>query len=235
MAEPLPFHITVARQLGSGGSELGQRIACRLGFAYLDRQILQQAAKELGMREEELAHREERVQSFWVRMVEAFSAGCPEYMMSTPPPKIISDETLIEAEQQVLMRLACQGSCVVVGRCGFHVLAGHARLLNIFVHASPRFRMDRMIQFYGAASDTAASEMMETIDRDRERYVERFSGKSWYDARHYHLAIDMSETGFEAAEEMVVTLAERIRCRSVSPDHDPGADAGGQDGHAGNG
>ena len=118
MSEPLPFHITIARQLGSGGSELGQRIACRLGFAYLDRQILQQAAEELGMSEAELAHREERIQSFWVRMLEAFSTGCPEYMMSTPPPKIVSDERLIEAEQRVLLRLSTQGSCVVVGRCG---------------------------------------------------------------------------------------------------------------------
>jgi cytidylate kinase len=216
MSEPLPFHITIARQLGSGGSELGQRLACRLGFAYLDHQILQQAAKELGMSEAELAHREERIQSFWVRMVEAFSTGCPEYMMSTPPPKIISDERLVEAEQQVLLRLSAQGSCVIVGRCGFHLLARRARLLNIFIHAPSRFRIERMTRLFGAANETVASEMMESTDRDRERYVERFTGQSWYDARHYHLAIDMSQVGFDTAEEMIVSLANRICGQSVS-------------------
>ena len=58
------FHITIARQLASGGSDLGRRIACRLGFLYLDREILQNAAEELGMSEEELSAREERIQAF---------------------------------------------------------------------------------------------------------------------------------------------------------------------------
>ena len=109
MTAQLPFHITVARQLGSGGSELGQRIACRMGFVYLDRQILKQAAEELGMNETDLSHREERIQSFWIRTFEAFTTGCPEFMMSSPPLRIISDERLIDAEQRVLLRLVDRG------------------------------------------------------------------------------------------------------------------------------
>ncbi len=211
MTAPLPFQITVARQLGSGGSELGQRLACRLGFAYLDRQILQHAARELGMSEAELAHREERIQSFWARMVESFSTGCPEFMMSTPPPRIISDEALIDAEQRVLPRLVAEGSCVIVGRCGFHLLAGRARMLNLFVHASRPFRIARMIKLYGAGNPTTAEEMIDSTDRNRERYVERLTGRSWYDARNYHLSIDISEIGFDAAEEIIVSLTNRIQ------------------------
>jgi cytidylate kinase len=211
MTAPLPFQITVARQLGSGGSELGQRLACRLGFAYLDRQILQHAARELGMSEAELAHREERIQSFWARMVESFSTGCPEFLMTTPPPRIISDEALIDAEQRVLPRLAAEGSCVIVGRCGFHLLAGRARMLNLFVHASRPFRIARMIKLYGAGNPTTAEEMIDSTDRNRERYVERLTGRSWYDARNYHLSIDISEIGFDAAEEIIVSLTNRIQ------------------------
>jgi cytidylate kinase len=211
MTVPLPIQITVSRQLGSGGSELGQRLAGRLGFAYLDRQILQQAARELGMSEAELAHREERIQNFWIRTMEAFSSSCFEYMISSAPlPRVITDDALIEAEQRVLWQLTAGGSCVIVGRCGFHLLAGRSRLLKVFVHASQPFRIARMMKFYGAATKAEAEEMIDSTDRDRERFVERFAGVSWYDARNYHLSIDMSLLGFDMAEEIIISLANRI-------------------------
>ncbi|MBU0992531.1 MAG: cytidylate kinase-like family protein [Proteobacteria bacterium] len=218
MTTPLPFQITIARQPGSGGAELGRRIACRMGLGYLDRQILQHAAEELKMTEADLAHREERIKSFWIRLIETFSTTCPEYIISTtPPPPIISDDKLIEAEKRVLLQLAAQGSCVIVGRCGFHVLGGQARLLNIFIHAPRRFRIERLIKFYGADSETIASQLIDSMDLDRKRYVERLTKKSWYDARNYHLSIDMSQMGFDAAEETIVSLANRIGGQKLAP------------------
>jgi cytidylate kinase len=89
-------------------------------------------------------------------------------------------------------------------------LAGRARLLKVFVHASQPFRIARMMNFYGAATKTEAEEMIDSTDRDRERFVERFAGVSWYDARNYHLSIDMSLLGFDMAEEIIVSLANRI-------------------------
>ncbi len=206
----LPFQITIARQIGSGGAELGQRIARRLGLVYLDRQILQQASQELGVSESELSHREERIQSFWVRMMENFSTGSPEHLICGSLPRAISDDALIEAEQRVLLGFAARGSCVIVGRCGFHALAGRAQLLNVFVYASRAFRIERMMKCYAAVNKTEAEDMIDNTDRERERYVERVCGTSWYDARNFHLSIDMSRLGFDAAEEIIVLLANRI-------------------------
>jgi cytidylate kinase len=211
-----PFQITIDRQVGSGGAELGQRIAARLGFAYLDRQILQQAAQELGTSEEQLADRDERVQSFWVRMMASFSADSPEHLICTPPFQIISDDALIEAEQNVMLRLARRGSCVIVGRCGFHLLAGVAPMLNVFVHASRPFRIERMIRHYAAADERAAEAIIDEMDRTRERYVERVSRVLWYDVRNYHLSFDLSQIGCDAAEEMVVSQANRL-IREAAP------------------
>jgi cytidylate kinase len=205
------FHITIARQLGSGGRELGQRIARRLGLAYLDRQILQNAAEELGMTEDELAHREERIQSFWIRMLEAYASSSPEYTLGTPPLKVFSDDRLIDAEKHVLLRLCSRGPCVIVGRCGFWVLKDQARLLNVFVHAPRWFRIERMIKFYGAQSPEAADEMIDQTDRDRQRYVEKLTGCSWYDARNYHLTFDLAEIGFEAATETIASAASHLQ------------------------
>jgi len=215
MAADLPFHITIARQLGSGGSYLAQRLAHRLGFAYLDHQILEQAARELDMSDSELARREERTQSFWTKLLEAFATGCPEDIQSPPAMRLVSDEELIAAEHKVLLRLAARGSCVIVGRCAFRRLQGRARLINIFVHAGHDYRIRRVIEVYHAPDPDAAEEMIERTDNDRRRYVQKVCGTSWYDARNYHLTVDLSRIGFETAEEMIVAMTKRLMEQST--------------------
>jgi cytidylate kinase len=121
-------------------------------------------------------------------------------------PRIVSDDALIATEQRVLLHLASRGPCIIVGRCGFHFLAGRAKLLNVFVHASRSFRIERMMKYYAYSNKREAEKMIDSTDRDRERYIERVSGTSWYDARNYHLSIDMSLVGFEESEQIVVSL-----------------------------
>jgi cytidylate kinase len=210
MAVNLPFHITIARQLGSGGSYLAQRLAHRLSFAYLDHQILEQAARELDMSHSELAGREERIQSFWTRLLETFATSCPEDIQSPPPVRLVSDDELIAAEHKVLLKLAARGSCVIVGRCAFHRLKGRARLFNIFVHATRGDRIRRVMQVYHAPDQETAQQMIDRTDNDRRRYAQRICDVNWYDARNYDLTIDLSRVGFEAAEEMLITMAERL-------------------------
>jgi cytidylate kinase len=227
MADELPLHITIARQLGSGGSYLAQRLAHRLGFVYLDHQILEQAARELDISNSELIGREERTQSFWAKLLEVFATGSPEDIQSPPPLRLISDDELIAAEHRVLLRLAARGSCVIVGRCAFHRLKGRARLINIFVHAERGYRIRRVMQIYHAADPQAAERMIDRTDNNRRRYVQRICGASWFDARNYHLTIDMSRVGFEAAEEMIAAMAQRL----MQPgDAAPPPRAGGQRG-----
>jgi cytidylate kinase len=227
MADDRPFHITIARQLGSGGSYLAQRLAHRLGFVYLDHQILEQAARELDISGSELVGREERTQSFWTKLLHAFATGCPEDIQSPPPLRLISDDELIAAEHKVLLRLATRGSCIIVGRCAFHRLKGRARLINIFVHAGRDYRIGRVMQVYHAPDPEAAKQMIDRTDNDRRRYVQKVCGTSWYDLRNYHLTIDISRIGFEAAEEMIVAMAERLMDQG---DDAPPPRAGGPEG-----
>jgi CMP/dCMP kinase len=226
MVDDRPFHITIARQLGSGGSYLAQRLAHRLGFVYLDHQILEQAARELNISGSELVGREERTQSFWTNLLHAFATGCPEDIQSPPPLRLISDDELIAAEHKVLLKLAARGSCVIVGRCAFHRLKGRARLINIFVHAERGYRIGRVMQVYHAPDPEAAEQMIDRTDNDRRRYVQKICGVSWYDLRNYHLTIDISRIGFEAAEEMTVAMAERL----MEQGDDAPPRAGGQEG-----
>jgi len=206
----LPFQITIARELGSGGSYLAQRLARRFGFAYLDHEILNQAARELETSDAELAWREERVQGFWARLVQSFATGCPEDIQSPPPVRLISDDELLAAENRALVKLASRGSCVIVGRCAFYRLKGRAPLFNLFVHADRHYRVQRVMQVYHAADPEAAVRMIERTDSNRRRYVQTICNRSWYDARNYHLSIDISRAGFEKAEEAIVAMTGHL-------------------------
>ena len=207
---PPPVVITVARELGSGGSYIGKQVARRLGYAYIDRQILQQAAGELGLEETELEDRDERVQSFWDKLISVFALGGVDGIY-TPPQRWVSDEQLVETEQRLICELAVKGPCVMVGRGGFHLLRGRAKLLNVFVHAPISFRIQRVMSVYGANSKGEAAGMIDRSDQERARYIKFCTGFDQFDARNYHITIDTGLVDFTTAEEMVASLAAGLR------------------------
>ena len=216
MPATMPVVITIARQLGSGGSYIGKRVAERFGYAYIDRQILQQAARELGVEEAMLEGRDECLQSFWERLLLVFALGPPDGTY-TPPPHLVSDDDLIETERRLIIRLATQGPCVVLGHGGFHLLRGRVRLLNVFAHAPLEFRVARVMSIYHAESEDEAVRMIERSDQERRRYIRTFTGLDWFDARNYHLTIDTGVVDFAMAEELIASLAKRLPQENTWP------------------
>jgi cytidylate kinase len=207
---PPPVVITIARELGSGGSYIGKQVARRLGYAYIDRQILQQAAGELGLEETELEDRDERVPSFWDKLISVFALGGVDGIY-TPPQRWVSDEQLVETEQRLICELAVKRPCVVLGRGGFHLLRGRAKLLNVFVHAPLSFRIQRVMNIYRVDSKREAAEMIDRSDQERTRYIKSFTGFDQFDARNYHITINTGLVDFSTAEEMVASLAAGLR------------------------
>lgn len=206
---PAPLVVTIARQLGSGGSYIAKMVAQRIGFAYIDRQILEMAAKELGVDEAEIVGRREHIQGFWEKLISVFTLGVPDGTY-TPPPRWVSDEDLIEIERRLITELAVQGPCVVLGHGAFNLLRSRVRLFNIFVHAPVAFRAERVMSIYSAQSKDEAVRMIERSDQERRRYVRTFAGLDWYDARNYHLSIDTSVVDFALAEEMIASMVDRM-------------------------
>jgi len=208
---PATVVITISRQLGSGGSYIAQQVAKRLGYAYIDRQILEQAAKELGVEEADIENRDERLQTFWEKLIAVFTVGTPAGTYTPPPLHIFSDEQLVEIERRLITELTAKGPCVVLGRGAFHLLRGRARLLNIMVHAPQGFRVERVISIYHARTKAEAVRMINRSDQDRRRYIHAFTGLDWFDARNYHLTIDTGKVDFATAEEMIASLAGRLQ------------------------
>ncbi len=207
---PDPIAITITREMGSGGAYIAMQVARRLGYVYMDQQILQKAAGELGCDQGELEEREERLQSFWDKLIAVFAMGAPEGVY-VPPPRWISDERLIETEKRLMRELAAKGPCVVVGRGAFYFLRGQAKLFNVFIHAPISFRIRRVMTIYGVKSEKEAAEMIDRSDQARNRYIRFCTGLHRLDARNYHLAIETGTIDFNSATEIIASMTQRMR------------------------
>lgn len=204
----MKINVTLGRQLGSGGSYLGPILAQNLGFRCLDREIISHTAQQYAIDEVELESREERVSSFWERMMAGFTVGTPEVPYLEAPLQVLSDEELFASETEVMKKIAQQEDCVIVGRGAGYVLPPHPGLINIFLYAPLEFRVQRVLEFYKAASLERATEMAVNSDAMRKRFVQQMTGRDWGSFGNYHLAIDTSSLPME---EIAVVLTDFVK------------------------
>jgi cytidylate kinase len=200
--------ITISRQLGCGGSYVGQLIATRLGLKYVDREVLHLAAQEFGCSEETVAARQERVASFWERILGGLTFGTPEAPYTPPPLRNFTDEELFEKQTEILKRIASRHDCVVIGYAGVHLLPKHSGLFTVFCHAPTAFRIRRIVELYGGTEEEARL-MLEESDEMRKTYFSEMTGHDWACAENYNLSIDTSLFPLEEVAELIVELLKR--------------------------
>lgn len=217
MSERSTTVLTISRQLGSGGSSIGQEVARRLGMRYADREILQQAATAAGVKEGDLAGAEEKAAGFWHSVVHSFSLGGPDTTFVPPPLSAVYEEDVFKIESRIIQEIASQFDTVIVGRAGFHVLAGHPGLVNVMLHARRAGRVERVMQVYGIEDRAEAEDLVDRSDRQRASFIRTFTGRHWTDARLFDLCIDTSAVGLELATDLVFELVSRRMKRRGQP------------------
>jgi len=199
-----PFVITINRQLGSGGAHVGQKLAERLGIHYVDREIIDQAAKKFSVLVEDVQSHEERIGSFWQKYMRSFAVGSPEVYL---PPQIIipTDRELFEAESDIIKRIANENSAVIIGRCGCYVLDKHPNRLSLYFHSNRAFRIERVMKMYNV-TESEAEKMIDRSDKERAQYYKTFTGREWVDARQYDMAIDTGKMGLDNTVEYILNF-----------------------------
>jgi cytidylate kinase len=203
--------VTISRQFGSGGAYLGKRLAKRLGFKYADHAILHLAAKRLGVQAEDLAGKEETVSGFWDDFFRAFSAGAPDAGYYAPPPReMVGDAEFQEVEARIISGIHSRHSAVIMGRGGFSILAGRPDVLNVFLYAPEEFRVKRAMELYKVRDRKTALSLIAEKDAQRTKFVEAVTGRTWTDARNFHLCLDTAQAGFDLAEETVVKMVKTL-------------------------
>lgn len=203
--------ITISRQLGSGGSYIGQVIAGRLGIKYMDREVLRLAAEALGMEEDELAPREGRLSSFWEKMGRIMAFGPPESPYVAPPLRPVTDEDLFAKETEIMKSIAEREDCVIMGRAAVHALQGHPGMTNVFLWATLPFRIRRVMEIYQARSEKEARALIAASDEMRSRFFREMTGREWSDARSYDLCLNTGTIPLAEAAETILDFLQRKR------------------------
>jgi len=208
--------ITISRQFGSGGSLVGKRLARRLGFKYVDREILRLTSKRLGMDERELLFKEEKTRGFWDNFFQSFSFGGPDAGSYTPPSvDLISDREFFETESQIIRKIAIRYNAIIMGRAGYHVLKDKPGLVTVFLYAPVDFRAKRVMDIYGIKDCKEALLTVEKRDKQRERFIQTVTGRNWTDACNFHLCIDTEAVGFNQSEEIIARLVGEMSQRDI--------------------
>lgn len=205
--------VTLSRQLGCGGSYLGQCLADALKIRCLDREILSKAAAHLQVDEADLTHREERGVSFWERMLRGITTGPPEALYQPPVTLSVTDRDLLAAETKVMKEIAAQEDVVIVGRVAAFVLPPHPGMVRIFLHAPESYRVQRLLEHAQAATEAEARTLIARSDDTRRQYISQMIGREEYDARAYHLSLD---TGAMPLPDIADLLTDFVRRRTAN-------------------
>lgn len=192
--------ITIGRQFGSGGKEIGETLAKELGIPFYDRELLTRAAKESGFCEEMIQTHDERpTNSFLYNLVmDTYSFGYNSAAMVDMP---ISQKVFL-AQFDSIRKIADEGPCVIVGRCADYALSEYDNCLNIFIHGDQKCKIERIMRKY-ELNDQKAKEMMIKKDKQRQSYYNYYSSKKWGRADSYDLTVNSSVLGIEGSVKLI--------------------------------
>ncbi len=200
--------ITIARQYGSGGHEVGEKVAQQLNVPYYDKALIAMAAKQSGLSEEVFADADEKAtSSLLYSMVmgsyNGFGGRVPG--LSEMP---INDKLFI-IQSDIIKKAAGEGPCVVIGRCGDYILREHTHCLHVFIHASKEARVERIVS-KNLCEPKKAPDFITKKDKQRANYYNFYSNNRWDDLNNYDLTIDTSRFSVDTAVELIVDAARKL-------------------------
>lgn len=201
--------ITIGRQFGSGGRQIGKLLSEKLDIPYYDKEILAEAAKDSGICEEILEHHDEKpTKSLLFSLVTgAQMHGNLGGYMDMP-----LNHKIFLAQFDAIRRVASEGGCIIVGRCADYVLRDKPNAVKLFVKADLRQRMERAVAVHGV--DIAkAEDYVRKMDKQRASYYNYYATTTWGDVNNYDLCLDTGKLGVEGSVELVmdyVALREKV-------------------------
>jgi cytidylate kinase len=211
MSEKQHITITISRQMGSGGAYIGYLAAKELGFKYVDREILRQAAEHFGTEVRMLEDLDERSSGLIQTIIKGFSSGAPNSGFLRPLRQPVYDSDLFTLECKIIQEIADQYNAVIIGRGGFYALRARPGVIRVFIHAPLEFRVKRVMQVQNITDIRAARNKVKDSDRNRTKYIRDMTGVDWTDSHNYHLCIDSNFIGFPESAKMIVNLVKKIK------------------------
>lgn len=186
--------ITISRQYGSGGREIGKKLADAYGIPFYDKEIITRAAKETGFAEAAFERAEDKATN---SLLYSIAMGMNVYSSADVGFAGLSlDDRIFLAQSNVIRKVAEEGPCVIVGRCADYILKERNNVVHLFISASPDFRIRRAIET-DAVPEKKAAEVVLKKDKSRANYYRYHSGERWDNVLNYDLAIRSDLCGID--------------------------------------
>lgn len=190
--------ITISREFGAGGGEIGRRVARELNFEYFDKEIILKAARESNVDVESLLKWDEKVP-----MDFGFAQSLFDFYNKPLNVK------LFNALQQVIKEIGEKGNCVIVGRNANTILKEFDYGLHVFIHADPNWRLERMKKKMPDASEAKISEEIREIDKMRRKYCSYYTNTEFGAAEYYDISLNTSKLGIDTCIDIICNLAKQ--------------------------
>lgn len=199
------FVINIGRQLGSGGREIGERLAADLKIAFYDKELINLASQESGLCKEFFEKADEKASQSLIGGL--FGTRFPFISDgSMPYSNCLSNDALFKIQSDVIRKLADKQSCLFVGRCADYILRDNPHCVNVFISASLDDRIRRVMSRHQCKQEEA-EELIAKTDKRRSSYYNYYSYNTWGAASTYHLCIDSSVLGIEGTVRFIKEFA----------------------------
>lgn len=200
--------ITIGRQYGSGGREIGKKISEILGIGYYDDELISLAAKNSGMNHETLTDVDEKATNsllYTLAMGGSLFGGNAALAYEMP----INDKLYI-AQSDVIKELAKKEACVIIGRCADYVLKDYPSVINLFIYADLDKRTERVAK-RREIPEAKAKDIIIKTDKQRANYYNYYTSRKWGKIDNYDLCIDSGKIGCDKAAEVIAEYVKHIQ------------------------
>ena len=197
--------ITIGREFGSAGREIGYKVAEAFDIKLYDKEMLARAAKESGICEEIFeTHDEKPTNSFLYSLVmDTYSMGYSGNAYTDMP---INHKVFL-AQFDAIKKIADEGPCILVGRCADYALESYKNVVSVFINADLEARIRRIARIYDL-TDAKAKDMIIKTDKKRSSYYNYYTNKKWSDAESYELCLTSSELGIEGTAKAIIDYVQ---------------------------
>ncbi len=194
--------ITISREFGSGGRSIGKMVAERLGYKYYDKELVKQVALESGFDPKYIEEHGEYAPGTSGLFYGMAPHGVPNVMRG-----MSADDFLWVIQREVILRLAEEGPCVIVGRCADYILREREDALHVFIHADKKSRAERIVKLYGE-SDKAPEKRLHEKDKKRRVNYKHYTEREWGMSQNYDICLNSGSLGIDRCVDIIAELSK---------------------------
>ena len=197
---------TIGREFGSGGREVGEKLAAKLGIKLYDKELLQQAAKDSGFCEEIFENHDEKPTNSFLYSLVMDTYSVSGYS-AAPFLDMPLNHKVFLAQFETIKKIAEKESCVIVGRCADYALSDNPDCINVFIHPDLDVRIKNVSRNLNI-TENKARDIINKTDKQRASYYNYYTSKKWGDSKSYNLSLDAGKLGTDNCVEMILKFRE---------------------------